>query len=177
MTATTTALVTATRAMTNDELDDSENSDNEERQVIPPPLPPKTRIRGASTGLLRSNSREAEYVHMVPTTPQLSSREKFVTSVRIASPEPVEKARRSNKPTVHPSVEPWRWESEEVRREITWSVPQLRALFGERTQQFPPPYRYPPSLSRRGGFVSPPTHMGVGQVSTDDTSSGEESYV
>ncbi|CAG0893793.1 unnamed protein product, partial [Cyprideis torosa] len=180
-------LVTATCAITRDDVDSDECSTQDD--AVPPPLPPKTRIRNNIRTVSSSRRESDDYVTAVTASAMAKrslvdeKREKFVTSVRIASPDTGNELRKRSKPPVstsrtpnHPSTEPWRWESEEVRREITWSVPQLRALFGERTNnyQYPPPYRYPPALSQRK-FHS--HQLPVSQATTEDTSSGEESYV
>ncbi|KAF2351278.1 Rho GTPase-activating protein domain [Trinorchestia longiramus] len=70
----------------------------------------------------------------------------------------------------------------ELRQEISWSVSQLRAIFGESlkgAKVHPPPYRPPPAAGR-----APITsyHLGVGdnfcrKTSRPQSSYGEESYV
>jgi hypothetical protein len=49
-----------------------------------------------------------------------------------------------------------------LRKEISWSVSQLRALFGGSVVNTPPPYRHPPSMS---------------ESDSSSCSNGEESYV
>ena len=70
----------------------------------------------------------------------------------------------------------------ELRHEITWSVPQLRARFDEslkRANAHPPPYRPPPLATGRAPITS--YHLGAGDTfsrkSRPQTQYGEESYV
>ena len=70
----------------------------------------------------------------------------------------------------------------ELRHEISWSVSQLRAIFGESlkgAKVHPPPYRPPPTAGGRAPITS--YHLGAGDAfcrkSRQQSSYGEESYV
>nr|XP_045624946.1 uncharacterized protein LOC123774593 isoform X2 [Procambarus clarkii] len=83
-------------------------------------------------------------------------------------------------PPVHRDINPF---DTDLRQEISWSVSQLRAIFGETltgAKIHPPPYRPPPPSTHRAPITS--YHLGAGDSFTSRKSRpqsnyGEESYV